>query len=256
MAQLQRASQRLSLALSGSLASGTEPLARGAAAWARGRCVSQATPRIVSIASALRSWSKIGRSIGCACRSGGLASTSSTGKGPDGAASSSTAPPLGSALHHAHGLAAAPCIAAPTLPQRPLLQLWAPLSQHLPPMLQHQHQHQQHPFSVLGALRHSSNLSRIRVFKSAGINETIMPNTTTLKYGLYGIRAMTPCRAAANTIEAVRRSVSTLCIGLGRQSAMSALSMVLGPEIPRSHSQPPQYHTSCQSTHTTVTTGP
>jgi len=55
--------------------------------------------------------------------------------------------------------------------------------------------------------RHNSNLSRIRVPKSVGINDTIMPNTTQLKYGTFGIRAVTGRRIAANTIEAVRRTL-------------------------------------------------
>lgn len=54
-------------------------------------------------------------------------------------------------------------------------------------------------------VRHNSNLSRVRVPKSAGINDTKVPNTTDLKYGIYGIRAITGRRVAANTIEAVRR---------------------------------------------------
>ncbi|KAG2502222.1 hypothetical protein HYH03_000708 [Edaphochlamys debaryana] len=40
-----------------------------------------------------------------------------------------------------------------------------------------------------------------------GINNIIMPNTTQLKYGLYGIRALGGRRVAANTIEAVRRTL-------------------------------------------------
>jgi hypothetical protein len=54
-------------------------------------------------------------------------------------------------------------------------------------------------------LRYTSNLSRRRVPKSAAINTTLMPNTTQLQYGIYGIRALTERRVAANTIEAVRR---------------------------------------------------
>ena len=48
-------------------------------------------------------------------------------------------------------------------------------------------------------------LSRQRVAKSVGINNIIMPNTTQLEYGVYGIRALSGRRVAANTIEAVRR---------------------------------------------------
>lgn len=54
-------------------------------------------------------------------------------------------------------------------------------------------------------MRHNSNLSRKRVPKSAAINDTIVSNKTDLKYGAYGIRAVTGKRVAANTIEAVRR---------------------------------------------------
>jgi len=43
--------------------------------------------------------------------------------------------------------------------------------------------------------------------KSAAINDTVMPNTTDLKYGMYGLRAVTGRRVAAATIEAVRRWV-------------------------------------------------
>ncbi|KAJ9507151.1 hypothetical protein QJQ45_006229 [Haematococcus lacustris] len=50
-------------------------------------------------------------------------------------------------------------------------------------------------------------LSRQRVPKSAGINRTLMKNTTQLKYGMYGIRALSDRRVAANTIEAVRRTL-------------------------------------------------
>ena len=53
--------------------------------------------------------------------------------------------------------------------------------------------------------RYNSNLSRRRVPKSYAINDNIMPNTTELKYGTYGLRAVTGRRVAANTIEAVRR---------------------------------------------------
>ena len=56
-----------------------------------------------------------------------------------------------------------------------------------------------------GSRRSNTNLSRRRVAKSAAINDTVVPNTTDLKYGLYGIRALTGRRVAANTIEAVRR---------------------------------------------------
>lgn len=62
-----------------------------------------------------------------------------------------------------------------------------------------------------GAIRHNSNLSRQRVPKSAAINDTIMPNTTDLKYGSYGLRAVTGRRVAAATIEAVRRLVQGFC---------------------------------------------
>ncbi len=47
--------------------------------------------------------------------------------------------------------------------------------------------------------------SQVRVRKRDGFNDVIAPNTTTLKYGVFGIRAMTGKRVAANTIEAVRR---------------------------------------------------
>lgn len=50
-------------------------------------------------------------------------------------------------------------------------------------------------------------LSRQRVPKSVGINDVIMPNTTQLAYGVYGIRALSGKRVAANTIEAVRRTL-------------------------------------------------
>jgi hypothetical protein len=50
-------------------------------------------------------------------------------------------------------------------------------------------------------------LSRVRVPKSAAINDTVMPNTTQLAVGQYGIRALTGRRVAANTIEAMRRWV-------------------------------------------------
>lgn len=58
------------------------------------------------------------------------------------------------------------------------------------------------------AIRHNSNLSRKRVPKSAGINDTIMPNSTDLKFGSFGVRALTGKRVAANTIEAIRRWVA------------------------------------------------
>ena len=51
----------------------------------------------------------------------------------------------------------------------------------------------------------SPSHDQVRVPKSAGINDTIMPNTTGLMYGNFGIRAMTGKRVAANTIEACRR---------------------------------------------------
>jgi large subunit ribosomal protein L16 len=51
----------------------------------------------------------------------------------------------------------------------------------------------------------TTHLSRVRVAKSEGINDTIMPNTTQLMYGIYGIRAVDGKRVAANTIEAVRK---------------------------------------------------
>lgn len=58
---------------------------------------------------------------------------------------------------------------------------------------------------ALQQVRYNSNLSRQRVPKSAAINDTLMPSTTDLKYGMYGIRTLTGKRVAANTIEAVRR---------------------------------------------------
>jgi len=57
------------------------------------------------------------------------------------------------------------------------------------------------------AVRHNSNLSRKRVPKSAGFNDTVMTNHSDLKYGMYGIRALTGKRVAAHTIEAVRRTL-------------------------------------------------
>ena len=51
----------------------------------------------------------------------------------------------------------------------------------------------------------TTQLSRERVVKSEGINDTIVPNTTQLMYGPFGIRAVTGKRVAANTIEAVRK---------------------------------------------------
>lgn len=71
------------------------------------------------------------------------------------------------------------------------------ISWHLPPSLRQ-------PLS-LQQWRGTAQLSRVKVPKSAGINDTLVPNTTTLKYGSFGIRAMTGKRVAANTIEAVRR---------------------------------------------------
>ncbi len=59
-------------------------------------------------------------------------------------------------------------------------------------------------------------LSRQRVPKSVGINDVIMPNTTQLAYGMYGIRALSGKRVAANTIEAVRRWVGSCCLILVR----------------------------------------
>ncbi|KAG2439620.1 hypothetical protein HXX76_004972 [Chlamydomonas incerta] len=50
-------------------------------------------------------------------------------------------------------------------------------------------------------------LSKQRVPKRVGINDVIMPNTTQLQYGMYGIRAMAGKRVAAATIEAVRRTL-------------------------------------------------
>ncbi len=57
----------------------------------------------------------------------------------------------------------------------------------------------------LQAVRHNGNLSRVRVPKSAAINDTVVSNVTTLKFGQFGIRALNGKRVAANTIEAVRR---------------------------------------------------
>lgn len=51
----------------------------------------------------------------------------------------------------------------------------------------------------------AGQLSKQRVFKREGINDVIMPNTTQLRYGTYGIRAMASKRVGAATIEAVRR---------------------------------------------------
>ncbi len=61
--------------------------------------------------------------------------------------------------------------------------------------------------ALVGPVRwcQKGQLSRQRVFKSAAINDNIMPNTTQLKHGLYGIRALSGKRVAANTLEAVRR---------------------------------------------------
>ncbi|KAG2432389.1 hypothetical protein HYH02_012961 [Chlamydomonas schloesseri] len=49
--------------------------------------------------------------------------------------------------------------------------------------------------------------SKQRVPKREGINNVIMPNTTQLQYGMYGIRAMAGKRVGAATIEAVRRTL-------------------------------------------------
>eukprot|EP00955_Chlamydomonas_euryale_P026512 279813-Chlamydomonas_euryale.AAC.1 len=61
--------------------------------------------------------------------------------------------------------------------------------------------------SQLSIVRHMSGgqLSRVRVRKSVGFNDVVMPNTTGLKFGTFGIRAVTGKRVAANTIEACRR---------------------------------------------------
>ncbi|EFJ52881.1 hypothetical protein VOLCADRAFT_72524 [Volvox carteri f. nagariensis] len=63
--------------------------------------------------------------------------------------------------------------------------------------------------SLVGQVRwcQKGQLSRQRVPKGAAINDNIMPNTTQLKYGLYGIRALAGKRVAANTLEAVRRTL-------------------------------------------------
>ncbi|PNH10938.1 50S ribosomal protein L16 [Tetrabaena socialis] len=63
--------------------------------------------------------------------------------------------------------------------------------------------------SSIGSVRwcQKGQLSRQRVFKGAGFNDVIMPNTTQLEYGLYGVRALSGKRVAANTIEAVRRTL-------------------------------------------------
>lgn len=71
--------------------------------------------------------------------------------------------------------------------------------------------------------RGTAQLSRVKVPKSAGINDTLMPSTTTLKYGSFGIRAMTGKRVAANTIEAVRR------YGFDRGSSICVLLDSSGP---------------------------
>ncbi|GFR42328.1 hypothetical protein Agub_g3235 [Astrephomene gubernaculifera] len=63
--------------------------------------------------------------------------------------------------------------------------------------------------SLMGQVRwcQKGQPSRQRVPKRMGINDVIMPNTTQLKFGLYGIRALSGKRVAANTIEAVRRTL-------------------------------------------------
>ncbi|GLI61789.1 hypothetical protein VaNZ11_004289 [Volvox africanus] len=63
--------------------------------------------------------------------------------------------------------------------------------------------------SLVGPVRwcQKGQLSRQRVPKGAAINDNIMPNTTQLSYGLYGIRALSGKRVAANTLEAVRRTL-------------------------------------------------
>lgn len=60
--------------------------------------------------------------------------------------------------------------------------------------------------------------------KSAGINDTLVPNTTALKYGSFGIRAMTGKRVAANTIEAVRRCAANMAAAKCRSQVGWSLS--------------------------------
>ncbi|GAX81968.1 hypothetical protein CEUSTIGMA_g9396.t1 [Chlamydomonas eustigma] len=60
---------------------------------------------------------------------------------------------------------------------------------------------------LLQQWRGATQLSRVKVPKSAGINDTIMPSNTDLKFGSFGIRAITGKRVSANTIEAVRRTL-------------------------------------------------
>jgi hypothetical protein len=60
----------------------------------------------------------------------------------------------------------------------------------------------------------AGQLSRVRILKSAAINDIVMPNTTQLAVGQYGIRALTGRRVAANTIEAMRR------LGVGVASSL------------------------------------
>ena len=43
-----------------------------------------------------------------------------------------------------------------------------------------------------------------KAHKGMGFNETIVPNTRQLAYGLYGLRAMEHARIPARTLEAVR----------------------------------------------------
>ncbi|GLC41013.1 hypothetical protein PLESTB_000952400 [Pleodorina starrii] len=63
--------------------------------------------------------------------------------------------------------------------------------------------------AMVGPIRwcQKGQLSRQRVPKGAAINDNVMSNVTQLKFGLYGIRALSGKRVAANTLEAVRRTL-------------------------------------------------
>nr|8A22_Ak Chain Ak, uL16m [Polytomella magna]8APN_Ak Chain Ak, uL16m [Polytomella magna]8APO_Ak Chain Ak, uL16m [Polytomella magna] len=53
----------------------------------------------------------------------------------------------------------------------------------------------------------SKPLTRLRAKRYEGIKKVVMPNSTQLQFGLYGIRSMESARLKDNTLEAIRRTI-------------------------------------------------
>lgn len=89
---------------------------------------------------------------------------------------------------------------------------------------------------LAGQVRCCGALSRVKVPKREGFNDTVMPNSTQLKHGAYGIRAVTGRRVAANIIEAVRRWAGrerTTRLGVGVAVAVGVAADVLARWLTR-----------------------